>query len=192
MTTMNRRKFLTFCSVGTSSLALGTALHGQESKGNNPDKRPNIIFLLNDDQRCDSMGCMGNPIIQTPNMDNMARNGVIFRNAYVTTPICCASRASLLTGQYARRHGIHNFFENFSEDALAQTYPLLLRQTGYRTGFVGKYGVGNTDETMPVDKFDRWYGFPGWGTYEQIDENGNLKHLTQIMGEQSIEFLRGC
>jgi len=192
MTTMDRRKFLTFCSVGTSSLALSTALHGQDSKDNNPDKRPNIIFLLTDDQRWDSMGCMGNPIIQTPNMDNMARNCVIFRNAYVTTPICCASRASLLTGQYARRHGIHNFFKNFSEDALAQTYPLLLRQTGYRTGFVGKYGVGNTDETMPVDKFDRWYGFPGWGTYEQIDENGNLKHLTQIMGEQSIEFLRGC
>lgn len=154
------------------------------------EKPPNIIFLLTDDQRWDAMGAMGNPIIQTPNMDDMAENGVLFKNAFVTTAICAVSRASILSGQYARRHGIHNFKTNFSDSAYAHTYPMLLRQAGYRTGFIGKYGVGEADE-LPKNKFDYWQGFGGQGYYEHEDENGNYKHLTQIMGEQAVDFLKG-
>ena len=186
MSDMKRRQALKKIAAGAAFAAVGGARCTQAPS------RPNIIFLLTDDQRWDALGCMGNPIIMTPNVDALARDGVLFKNAYVTTPICCSSRASILTGQYSRRHTIHDFFTNFSEQALSQTYPILLRKAGYRTGFVGKYGVGNTDETMPADEFDAWYGFPGWGTYEQKDDRGNYRHLTSIMGNQCVEFLEGC
>ncbi|GAI43593.1 unnamed protein product, partial [marine sediment metagenome] len=137
------------------------------------------------------MGCAGNPIIQTPNMDALAANGIRFSNAFVTTSICASSRASIFTGQWTRRHGIIDFGTHFSEEALAQTYPMLLSQAGYRIGFIGKYGVGPKRD-LPIDKYDYWKGFPGQGRYENKDENGNYKHLTQIMGEQAIEFLQGC
>jgi len=188
MKTVKRRDALRYIGAGMACLAAGTAPAGA---GGRPG-RPNIIFLLTDDQRWDAAGCMGNPVIRTPNMDKLAREGVLFENAYVTTPICCSSRASILTGQYTRRHGINDFFTDFTREALDETYPMLLRKAGYRTGFVGKYGVGNTDKAMPVNKFDVWYGFPGWGKYEQKDERGRYKHLTRIMGEQCLEFLRGC
>jgi arylsulfatase A-like enzyme len=68
---------------------------------------------------------------------------------------------------------------------------MLLSQAGYRTGFIGKYGVGPKKD-LPINKYDYWKGFPGQGRYENKDENGNYKHLTQIMGEQAIEFLHGC
>jgi len=154
-------------------------------------RQPNIIFLVTDDQRADTMGCAGNPIIQTPNMDALANNGVRFKNTFVTTSICASSRASIFTGQWTRRHGIIDFRTHFSEEVLAQTYPMLLSQAGYRIGFIGKYGVG-AKKDLPIDKYDYWKGFPGQGRYENKDENGNYKHLTQIMGEQAIEFLNSC
>ncbi len=154
-------------------------------------KRPNIIFLLTDDQRWDSLGCMGNKIIQTPNIDAMAAAGALFENCYVTTSICCCSRASIFSGQYVNRNGIGDFATPFSAEAQAQTYPMLLRAAGYRTGFIGKYGVGNA-QSMPKEGFDYWRGIPGQPIYEQKDKDGNYKHLTKIMEEQSVEFLEGC
>jgi hypothetical protein len=192
MKNLSRRKFLSFVAGG--SAVAGLSLAGCKSEligGNTTKKRPNIVFLLTDDQRWDTMGCAGNPIIRTPNMDAMAIDGVRFTNAFVTTSICASSRASIFSGQWVSRHGIKDFATPFSPDALAQTYPMLLRGAGYRIGFIGKYGVG-TEKDLPVDKYDYWKGFPGQGMYEHKDENGNYKHLTQIIGEQAIEFLRGC
>jgi arylsulfatase A-like enzyme len=151
-------------------------------------KKPNIIFLLTDDQRWDTMGCVGNEIIRTPNMDGLARDGVLFNNAFVTTSICAPSRATYLSGQYVCRHGIDNFRKSFSPAAFEQTYPMLLRKAGYRIGFIGKYGVGRD---LPSDRFDYWRGFPGQGRYEHTDEQGNYLHLTQIMEDQAVEFLQG-
>src|SRR5262249_55671671 len=118
--------------------------------------RPNILFLLADDLRWDALGCTGNKIIKTPHIDALAKKGVLFRNAFVTTSICCVSRASILTGQYARRHGINDFKTDLTPAAFAETYVALLRAARYRVGFIGKYGVG---ETMPVMAFDYWRGF---------------------------------
>lgn len=81
------------------------------------NERPNIIFLLTDDHRADALGYAGNPIIQTPQLDQLAREGIYFKNAYVTTSICAVSRASYLSGQYARRHGIQNFSTSFTKEA---------------------------------------------------------------------------
>jgi arylsulfatase A-like enzyme len=94
------------------------------------------------------------------------------------------SRASIFTGQYARMHGINDFATSFTGDQFARTYPALLRAAGYYTGFIGKYGVGNE---MPESKFDYWAGFPGQGHYFPQGENG--KHLTEMMGDQALQFL---
>ncbi|GAH35841.1 unnamed protein product, partial [marine sediment metagenome] len=143
-TNLNRRQFLTLATGGAMAAVMPLTGCNSELAGRRAAaaKKPNIIFLLTDDQRADAMGCAGNPIIHTPNMDDIAKNGVLFKNAFVTTSICASSRASILSGQYVRRHGINNFATSFSEEALAQTYPLLLRRAGYRIGCVGKYGVG--------------------------------------------------
>jgi arylsulfatase A-like enzyme len=191
---LNRRQFLSLAGAGTVAAAIGqngckSALTIPKDK---PRNQPNIVFLLTDDQRADAMGCMDNPIIETPNMDDLAGHGVLFRNAFVTTSICAASRASILSGQYVRRHGINDFRTSFSQQALGQTYPLQLRRAGYHIGFVGKYGVGRGDD-FPRDKYDFWRGCPGQcEPYERKDENGNYKHLTRIMGEHAIEFLQTC
>ncbi|PQV48847.1 arylsulfatase A-like enzyme [Jejuia pallidilutea] len=148
--------------------------------------RPNIIFLLCDDLRFDAVGYTGNSIIRTPHIDQLAEQGITFNNAYVTTSICAVSRASILSGQYARKHGIWGFSKNFSEEQLANTYPILLKESGYTIGFIGKYGVGHE---VPEDKFDFWEGFNGQGSYKQFDGNGNPIHLTEKMGNQALEFL---
>jgi arylsulfatase A-like enzyme len=149
------------------------------------DRPPNVLFLLADDLRWDALGCAGNPLAKTPNIDALGARGALFRNHFVTTSICCVSRASIFSGQYARRHGINDFQTPFSPAAFAQTYPALLRAAGYRTGFIGKYGVGNT---LPEKEFDYWRGFPGQGRYFT---QGDRTHLTQKMGDQALEFLRG-
>ena len=104
--------------------------------------RPNILFFLTDDQPQVGLGCMGNRHIRTPNMDALAAEGVLFTNAFVTTSICACNRASILTGQTMRRHGIEDFHKPLSAEAFAQTYPMLLRQAGYRTGYLGKFAIG--------------------------------------------------
>ncbi len=150
--------------------------------------RPNLILLLTDDQRWDALGCMGNRIIKTPNIDEMAGQGVIFTNNFVTTSICMSSRASIFTGVYLRNHKINDFRTPFTKEQYGRTYPVLLRQAGYRTGFIGKWGVGNE---MPEDQFDYFAGFPGQGHYFPKRPDKSV-HLTEVMGEQAAEFLRGC
>lgn len=150
-----------------------------------PAPRPNILFLLGDDQRWDTLGCMGNKLIKTPHIDALAAKSTIFDNCFVTTAICATSRASIFTGQYARTHGVHNFADTFKPGRFALTYPQLLRAAGYRTGFIGKYGVGNK---MPAAEFDYWKGFPGQGKYFPNGEPG--PHLTEIMGDQALEFMK--
>ncbi len=147
--------------------------------------RPNIIFILTDDQRFDMMGCAGNPIIRTPQMDALARVGVRFSHALVTTPICAASRASILTGLYERTHDFTFNKPPLKKEYTDQSYPVALRHAGYRTGFVGKLGV---DLAVPVDSIfqaARISGFPYWK-----EVNGGPRHLTGIQCEQAIDFIR--
>ena len=104
-------------------------------------KRPNIIFILTDDQRFDALGYAGNKLISTPEMDRLAKEGTYFSNAMVTTPICAASRASILTGLYERTHSYNFQTGNIRPSYMAQSYPRILKESGYKTGFFGKYGV---------------------------------------------------
>lgn len=122
------------------------------------EKPVNIVILLTDDQRFDALGIVGNKVIKTPNLDQLASKGTYFNNAFVTTPISCASRASILTGQFARTNGVPDFFKPIK---LETTYPAILRDNGYYTGFIGKWGTMETDEAYfrkSADLFDYWGG----------------------------------
>ncbi len=180
---LSRRRFLHLLGAGTAALAVP----GCGLLRNKTVEKPNVIFLLTDDQRWDAVGCMGNSVIKTPNMDRLAAKGVLFNNNFVTTSICAPSRASIFTGQYQRRHGIDDFNKGFSPSAWAQTYPMLLRQAGYYTGFVGKYGMAN-QSPLPEEQFDHFWGFAGQGQYFH-EIGGEQVHLTKMIGEKSIEFL---
>lgn len=149
-------------------------------------ERPNIIVLLADDQRWDTLGVYGNSIIQTPHIDRLAGMGVTFKNAFVTTSICASSRASILTGQYVSRNGVWDFRTELTPEQLALTYPGVLKKAGYRLGFTGKWGVGRP----PAGLFDYDKSFPGQGNY-RVEVKGQQRHLTALQGDHAIEFLEG-
>lgn len=154
--------------------------------------RPNIIFVLADDFRWDALGYRGHPIVQTPHLDALARGGVVFENAFTTTSICSVSRATFLSGQWMRRHGIKDFATGFSPEQWRQTYPALLRQAGYYTGFVGKIGVGDASMlALAAQYFDEWKGQAGQGPLDFIDENDSTRtHETAKLGNHAVEFVQ--
>jgi arylsulfatase A-like enzyme len=151
-------------------------------------RRPNLLFLLTDDQRWDALGCAGNPVVQTPHIDSLARSGVRFGNAFVTTAICVTSRASIFTGLYARSHGIEEFARQFTAEQFSATYPAQLRNAGYRTGYIGKFGLDKLP--LPERGFDFWRGFPGQGASFPQGEPG--PHMLSTMTSQAREFLQTC
>jgi len=149
-----------------------------------PPPKPNIVFLMSDDQRYDSLGATGNPIVASPNLDALAREGINFKNSFVTTSICSVSRVSVLTGQYMKRHGINDFTSSITNEQLRSSFPAIFRENGWRTGFVGKWGIG---EDLPIDAYDEFYGFSGQGTYFPNGPNGD--HLTRELSGQSSSFI---
>lgn len=156
------------------------------------DARPNFVFFLTDDQPYAGLGVTGGLGTRTPAMDRLAADGILFENAFATTAICCSSRASFLTGQHMRRHGIDDFQKPLSEAQLALTFPVLLRDRGYRTAFLGKFAVGSpkVDErrALPAHLFDLWYGFPQSISFRQTEE-GRTRYLTTVMTEKAVAFL---
>jgi len=183
MSQLTRREFLGASAAGLGALTLGRGCRA----GRGPAARPNVLFILTDDQRFDALGCAGNPIIRTPNIDRLAGEGIRFERAFVTTPICAASRASILTGTYERTHTY-----TFTKPPLARSFtdisfPVRLREAGYRTGFVGKFGV-TVAKDVETEMFDfaRFDGLP----YVQTI-NGVERHMTEVEGEEVVEFLRG-
>jgi arylsulfatase A-like enzyme len=157
-------------------------------------KRPNIIFILTDDQRWDALGVAGNSIIQTPEMDALARTGTYFKNAFSTTPICAASRASILTGLYERTHGY-----TFQKPRLKQPYadiiyPKLLKENGYHVGFFGKLGVIIDADKQYFDQSDFYDrgGSPDRRGYFYKKIGKDTVHLTKYTGYQAQEFIKNA
>jgi N-acetylglucosamine-6-sulfatase len=107
------------------------------------------------------MGFMGHPFLETPHLDRLARKGVHFENAFVTTSLCSPSRASILTGLYAHNHGVVDNYHPV--DSSLVFFPQLLQEAGYETAFIGKWHMGDLDE--PQRGFDHWVAFRGQGTY---------------------------
>ena len=158
----------------------------EEKENGTENKKPNIIFILTDDQRWDALGFAGNDIIHTPYMDKLASDGLYFENAFITTPICAASRASFFTGLYERTHDF-TFGKPPLQDAyLDQSYPRLLKNAGYRTGFVGKFGVKvneGTEDSL-FNKMDKTF----WPYLKE--KEGKEVHLADTNGDLAIDFIR--
>lgn len=156
--------------------------------------RPNIVFILTDDQRWDALSCMGHPFFKTPNMDRIANEGAKFTNFFVSIPLCSPSRANFLTGQYAHKNGI---IDNNNHDKLShqlKTYPQLLQQAGYETGFFGKWHMGN--DATPREGFDKWVCMHGQGQYIDCPLNVDGKevrskgYITEVLTDYAVEFLK--
>ena len=126
--------------------------------------RPNLLFILSDDQGAWAMGCAGNKEIRTPNLDRLAREGIRFDNFFCASPVCSPARASILTGSIPSQHGVHDFISmphdrqgkpNPSSPANGipflegnTCYPELLADMGYRTCLSGKWHLGNAREAQ--------------------------------------------
>ncbi|QDT65712.1 sulfatase family protein [Calycomorphotria hydatis] len=151
-------------------------------------ERPNIIFFLSDDQRNDFLGCAGHPYLQTPTIDRLASEGVRFENMFVTTSICAASRATILTGLVERTHG-YTFGKGLQipEQFCETSYPAELKKSGYRTGFYGKFGVTvpKGAKELMFDEYEDVFRNPYWK--KQAD--GSRRHVTDIIADRAIEFV---
>lgn len=153
-------------------------------------ERPNVVFFLSDDQRADFLSCAGHPILKTPNIDKIASRGTRFRNAFVTTSICAASRATLFTGLWERSHKYTFGTPPIAEDFVADSYPVQLKQAGYRTGFVGKFGV-SVPKNATNQMFDSFVSL-NRNPYFKKQPDGSVRHLTDLTGDKAIEFLQSC
>ena len=150
---------------------------------------PNILFFFTDDQRHDTLGVAGHPIVQTPVIDRLANDGVRFRNAFVTTSVCWVSRAVVLTGQWARSHAQRDAMPVVTPAALSTTFPRQLRAAGYRTGHIGKWHQQSPAGFDPASQFDH---------YEPIFRNpyfktladGTKRHETDLICDRGIEFIK--
>lgn len=177
--------FKTLCLLGLAGLA-GTVQAQQ---------KPNIIFILTDDHRWDALGYAGNPIIQTPEMDKLATSGAYFKNAFVTTPICAASRASILCGMYERTHGYTFQQGPLKEPYMQLAYPVILKQQGYYTGFFGKLGVTykNAEKLFSeADIYDRNDKLAGRRGYFYKTIGKDTVHLTEYTGYQARQFIQNA
>ncbi|GAB4034060.1 sulfatase family protein [Spirosoma gilvum] len=182
------KRFILLVALSVRLLSSSVAQQTSRTIAQTTADKPNVIFLLTDDHRWDALGATGNSIIQTPNLDDLASKGMLFKNAYVTTAICCVSRASLLSGQYMSRHRINDFDTPFSPAALAQTYPLLFKKAGYKIGFIGKYGVGTKHQ--PSDAYDYWSCTKkSQPDYEVLNTQGQLIHDTDTISHDIQKFL---
>lgn len=180
-------------STTVASVMLGNfQLNGQCIKNNKPPK-VNIIFILTDDHRWDALGYTGNSIIRTPEMNKLAEEGTYFRNAFVTTPISAASRASILTGLYERTHG-YTFEQGELKEPYARiSYPEILRANGYYSGFFGKLGVeyAHAKEIFDqADIYDRNSKFPDRRGYFYKTIGEDTVHLTRYTGYEAQQFIR--
>lgn len=169
------------------------------------DDRPNIIFLMTDDQNVRSLGCYGAPGVKTPNIDALAADGVAFDRHYDTTAICMACRATVMTGLLEYRHGV-NFGTGTVGDGQMrkedweQSYPMLLHKAGYRTAFAGKFGFTIEDTSKsgryPEDDFDMWGGGPGQTSFitarnkSMVQYAKNYPHSTRSYGAFGSDFIK--
>ncbi len=156
------------------------------------DRRPNIVFILLDDVRYDDI--IGHPFVQLPNLARVIAEGTSFTRMFTSAPLCSPSRAVFLTGQYPHNNGIVDNGERAEQSHRIVTFPRLLQEAGYRTGFFGKWHMGHDDDTARPG-FDKWVSFLGQGVYfdppmnidgTQVQAKG---YMTDILTDAAISFI---
>ena len=156
--------------------------------------KPNILFIMSDDHAAQAMSCYGSRINETPNIDRIARDGMMLHNCFCTNSICAPSRANILTGKYSHLNGVKTLGDKF--DGRHQTVAKLLQGNGYQTAMIGKWHLGHGGVNDPTG-FDYWNVLPGQGLYhnpEMIDIDGTRVHegyVTDIITDLSLEWLKG-
>lgn len=163
-------------------LLLASSLHAQN--------RPNIIYIMSDDHDADAISAYNNTFIQTPALDRLAKEGMLFKNAFVGNSICSPARATLLTGQHSHKNGIRDNRTPF--DGTKITLPKLMSAAGYQTALVGKWHL----HSLPTG-FDFWRVLPGQGAYYRpalIHMNNDTVHYegytTDVITDQALQFLQ--
>jgi len=156
----------------------------------------NVVFILSDDHRHDLMGFHPNAPewLETPALDRMAAEGAHVRNAFVTTSLCSPSRASILTGRYAHRHGVVDNTSPIPDGTVF--FPEYLDEAGYNTAYIGKWhmGEGNASD-MPRPGFDHWISFRGQGVYSnpELNINGERHRIpgytTDVLTDSAVAWL---
>lgn len=158
-------------------------------------RRPNVLFILTDDQRDDCISLNPKSIISTPNIDRLGKEGVYFKNHFCTTSLCSPSRASILSGLYAHAHGVSNNFTEYPNEM--PSWPRALQAAGYETAYVGKYHMGeDNDDKRPG--FDYFVTHKGQGKYFDTEfrfDGGERKVLkgyyTAVVTDIAQEWLKG-
>jgi N-acetylglucosamine-6-sulfatase len=158
-------------------------------------RRPNILFILSDDHRWDALSHVGHPAARTPNLDRLAREGVLFENAFCTTSLCSPSRASFLTGMYAHTHGVRNNMTPWNNAHV--TFLEMLHGAGYETGYVGKWHMpGGFPKLRGLDRFVTFTVDGGQGRYfncplivDGQEVASRKEYITEELTDYALEFL---
>lgn len=184
-----------------SFLAASAAAAAAASCGGPARPRPNILLLMPDQYRGTDLGVMGNPDVQTPNMDRLAAEGALIRQTYANSPVCCPARGTLLTGRYGHQHGVDVNDAPLPDDA--RSIAEILREQGYRTGFVGKWHLeGGIRLPGFVEPGPRRQGFDFWAANICTHNYWNMQYFrddpepidmpgysAQTFTDEAIEFI---
>ncbi len=167
-------------SFATISLLLLTSVQA---------KQPNIVFFFTDDQTTSTLGCYGNSVVKTPNIDQLAARGTRFADAFVSHSICWVSRTTILTGLTGRGYGTPGAHDVARPDAVETLYSDLLRKHGYRTGYFGKWHAKMPAGYNPKDHFDEFEAIGRNPFYKKMPD-GSLRHETELIVDKGIDFIR--
>jgi arylsulfatase A-like enzyme len=178
-----------------AACAGGTRTEGARTTASSAAPRPNIVFLLLDDVRYDDL--VNHPFVNLPHLTRLAAEGASFQRFFTAAPLCSPSRAVFMTGQYPFRNGITDNGERAEQSHRIVTFPKLLHDAGYHTGFFGKWHMGHEDDS-PRPGFDRWVSFVGQGVYfdPTLNIDGTVAeakgYITDILTEHAVSFIKAA
>lgn len=176
--------------------AIGLPGCGPQSAERLPEStRPNIVFLLLDDVRYDDV--VDHPFVQLPNLQRLVAEGASFERFFTSAPLCSPSRAVFMSGKYPLRNGIIDNGERAEQSHQMVTFPKLLHDAGYSTGFFGKWHMGHEDDS-PRPGFDRWVSFVGQGVYFDVELNvdgqpaAGSGYTTDLLTDEAVSFIESA
>ena len=182
---------------------LFTACTGTGNDNTSRNQKPNVLFILADDVGYGDLQCYGNPFIETPVLNSLAADGIMFTHYYTPSPLCAPARAALLTGRFNHRTGAIDVSSNRGIDRIAlseKTFGDYFRHAGYATALIGKWhnGLYNPDYLPHNRGFDLFYGFPNgnqnywnWNLMRNgVNETNDGRYMTDVFNEEAIQFIR--